>query len=147
VPVGFRSFERVIPPVVLNDVIVCFGMRPEESLSSLLDKYQEKGFSLRQITATSVHSRDRISERLNEAGVQLRPHNPARRRALNLAESMELMQNMRSKGKTYREIAEELINQKVRSKLGKTQWHPMMVKRLILKHKIDYCTNLCCSDT
>lgn len=104
-------------------------MRPEESLSSLLEKYQEKGLSLRQITATSVHSRERITERLKEAGVQLRPHNPHKRKALSQAEIMELMQNMRAKGQTYREIAEELTKLKAKSKLGKTQWHPMMVQR------------------
>lgn len=107
------------------------GMRPEESLSSLLEKYQEKGLSLRQITATSVHSRDRITERLKEAGVQLRPHNPARRKALCQAEIMELMQKMREKGKTYRDIAEELTKLKAKSKAGKTQWHPMMVQRVL----------------
>lgn len=106
-------------------------MRPEESLSSLLEKYQEKGLSLRQITATSIHSRDRITERLKEAGVQLRPHNPAKRKTLSQAEIIELMRNMRDKGKTYRDIAEELTKLKAKSKNGKMQWHPMMVKRLL----------------
>ncbi len=98
-------------------------------MSLLLEKYQEKGLSLRQITATSVHSRDRITECLKGAGVQLRAHNPARRKALGQAEIMELMRNMRGKGKTYRDIAKELTRMKAKSKLSKTQWHPMMVKR------------------
>ena len=34
---------------------------------------------MRQITALSVHSRDRITERLKEAGMKLRPHNPAQK--------------------------------------------------------------------
>ena len=88
-------------------------------MSSLLEKYQKKGLSLRQITATSVHSRERITERLKEAGVQLRPHNHAKRKTLGEAQIMELMQNMRSKGTTYREIAEELTKLKAKSKTGK----------------------------
>ena len=104
-------------------------------MSSLLEKYQENGLSLRQITALSVHSRDRITEHLKEAGVQLRPHNPARRRALIYAEVMELIQNMRGKNKTYRDISEVLTKLRVDTKAGKTQCHPMMVKRLILKRK------------
>ena len=44
---------------------------------------------------------------------------------------MELMQNMRNKGKTYRDIAEELTKLKAKSKTGKVQWHPMMVKRAL----------------
>lgn len=106
-------------------------MRPEESLSSLFEKYQEQSLSLRQITALSVHSRDRITERLKEAGVKLRPHNPARKQAFSEAHINELMRYMRKKGKTYREIAEQLTRIKAKSKTGKTQWHPMMVKRMI----------------
>jgi hypothetical protein len=44
---------------------------------------------------------------------------------------IELMQNMKCKGKTYRSIAEELTKFKAKSKTGKTQWHPMMVKRVV----------------
>jgi hypothetical protein len=115
----------------LTDFIDYSGMRPEESMSSLLEKYQEKGLSLRQITAISVHSRDHITDRLKKAGVRLRPHNPARRKALNEDQIIELMQNMRCKGKTYRGIAEELTKLMAKSKTGKTQWHPMMVKRVV----------------
>ncbi len=118
-------------------------MRPEESLSSLLEKYQEKGLSLRQITATSVHSRGRITERLKEAGVTLRPHNPARRKPLSQVDINDLMQNMRGKGKTYRDIAEELTKLKAKSKTGKMQWHPMMVKRqLAITQNEDAVTDL-----
>ncbi len=39
---------------------------------------------------------------------------------------------MRSKGKTYREIAEELTRLKVKSKTGKMQWHQMMVQRALM---------------
>ena len=44
---------------------------------------------------------------------------------------MEPMQSMRDKGKTYRDIAEELTRMRAKSKLGKMQWHPMMVKMAI----------------
>jgi hypothetical protein len=44
---------------------------------------------------------------------------------------MELIKNMRGKGKTYRDIAEELSKLKAKSKTGKMQWHPMMIKRAI----------------
>jgi hypothetical protein len=83
----------------------------------------------------SVHSRDRITERLKEAGLQLRPHNPAIRRALSHNEVVQLIQKMRGKGKPYRHIAKELMKLKIETKAGKTQWHPMMVKRLVLKRK------------
>jgi predicted HTH domain antitoxin len=129
--VGSRSSELFTPPVFLTDFIEFSGIRPEEDLSSLLEKYQEKGLSLRQITALSVHSRDRITERLKEAGVKLRPHNPARKRAFSEAQINELMHHMRKKGKTYREIAEELSRIKAKSKTGQTKWHPMMVKRML----------------
>ena len=79
----------------------------------------------------SVHSRDGITERLKEAGVQIRPHNPARKQAFNEAQVNELMHHMRKKGKTYREIAEELTRIKAKSKTGQTKWHPMMVKRML----------------
>jgi len=46
-------------------------------------------------------------------------------------EIMELMQNMRSKGKTYREIADELKRIKAKTKTGKASWHPMMVQRAV----------------
>jgi hypothetical protein len=115
----------------LTDFIDYSGMRPEESLSSLLEKYQEQGLSLRQIAALSVHSRDRITERLKEAGVKLRPHNPAQKQAFSEGQINELMHHMRKNGKTYREIAKELTGIKAKSKTGKTQWHPMMVKRML----------------
>lgn len=124
--VGSRSYELFIPPVLLNDFIGYSGMRPEESLSSLLEKYQEKGLCLRQITATSVHFCDRITERLKEAEVKLRPHNPA----FTKAQINELMSHMGKKRMTYREIAEELRRIKAKSRTAKTQWHPMMVKRV-----------------
>jgi hypothetical protein len=129
--VGSRSSELFTPPVFLIDFIEFSGIRPEEGLSSLLEKYQEKGLSLRQITALSVHSRDRITERFKEAGVKLRPHNPARKQAFSEAQINELMHHMRKKGKTYREIAKELTGIKAKSMTGKTQWHPMMVKRML----------------
>ena len=44
-------------------------MRPEESLSSFLEKDQVKGVSLRQFTATRVQSPERIKKRLKSAGV------------------------------------------------------------------------------
>lgn len=98
---------------------------------SLLEKYEEKGLSLRQITALSVHTCDLITECLKEAGVKLRPHNPERKQAFSEAQINELMHHMRRKGKTYREIAKELTRIKAKSITGKTQWHPMMVKRML----------------
>lgn len=115
----------------MTDFIDYSGRRPEESLSSLLEKYQEKGLSLRQITTLSVHSRDRIAKRLKEAGVKLRPHNPARKEAFSEAQINELMRYPKKKGKTYRKFAKELTRIKAKSKMGKTQWHPMMVKSML----------------
>jgi predicted HTH domain antitoxin len=115
----------------LTDLIDYSGRRPEESLSSLLEKYQEKGLSLRQITTLSVHSRDRIAKRLKEAGVKLRPHNPARKEAFSEAQINGLARCLKKKGKTYRKIAKELTRIKAKSKMGKTQWHPMMVKSML----------------
>lgn len=63
--------------------------------------------------------------------MKFRPHNPARKQTFNEAQINELMHHMRKKGKTYRELAEELTRIKAKSKTGKTQWHPMMVKRML----------------
>lgn len=87
---------------------------------------------MRQIAAASVHSRDQIAKRLKGAGVQLRSHNPAMRKSLNQVEILKLVKNMRNNGKTYRDIAIELEKINAKSKTGKKQWHPMMVKRILM---------------
>ena len=101
-------------------------------MSSLLEKYQEKGFSLRQITALSVHSRDHITERLKEAGVEIRSNQRSGSVKVKSYDEVyigQMVKSLRDKGQTYRQIAQQMTAIKVRSKNGKSKWHPMMVKR------------------
>jgi hypothetical protein len=109
-------------------------MRPEESLSSLLEKYQQNGLSLRQITATSVHSRDRITERLKGAGVEIRSNQRVgsiKVKPYDEAYVGQMVKSLRDQGQTYRQIAQKMTSIKVRSKNGKLKWHPMMVMRAV----------------
>ena len=132
--VGSRSSELFTPPAFLTDIIEFSGIRPEEDLSSLLEKYQENGLSLRQITALSVHSRDRITERLKEAGVEIRGNQRSgsvKVKPYDEADIGQMVKSLRNKGQTYRQIAQKMTSIKVRSKNGKLKWHPMMVKRSV----------------
>lgn len=101
-------------------------------MSSLLEKYEEKGLSLRQITALSVHSRDRITERLKGAGVEIRTNQRSGSVKVKSYDEVyigQMVKSLRDKGLTYRQIAQKMTSIKVRSKNGKLKWHPMMVKR------------------
>lgn len=137
--VGFRSSELFTPPAFLTDIIEFSGIRPEEDLSSLLEKYQDKGLSLRQITALSVHSRDRITERLKEAGVEIRSNQRSgsvKVKPYDEVDIGQMVKSLRNKGQTYRQIAQKMTSIKVRSKNGKLKWHPMMVKRVLEPDRI-----------
>ncbi len=103
-------------------------------MSSLLEKYQEKGLSLRQITALSVHSRDRITERLKEAGVEIRGNQRSgsiKIKPYDEVYIVQMVKTLRDQGQTYRQIAQKMTAIKVRSKSGKLKWHPMMVRRAV----------------
>jgi hypothetical protein len=110
--------------------------------------YEEKGLSLRQISAKKVHSRSTISKFLKGSGMTLRAPgqghgNPSQlkfgyrkvegrvvphRGELRI---IEAIRDFRSEGLTMRQIAERMTALRIPSKNGKLKWHPMMVKRVI----------------
>lgn len=103
----------------MTDFIEFSGIRPQEDLSSLLEKYEEKGLSLRQITATSVHSRDQITERLKEAGVEIRTNQRSgsiKVKPYDEVYIVRMTKTLRDQGQTYRKIAQAMTAIKVRSK-------------------------------
>jgi hypothetical protein len=146
--VGSRSSELFTPPAFLTDFIEFSGIRPEEDFSSLLEKYQEKGLSLRQIASKKVHSRSAISEQLKGAGVKIRAPGRAHGNPSQLKfgyrkeigkvvvhkgeqQIIGAIQDFRSEGLTFRQIAQRMTALRIPSKNGKVKWHPMMVKRII----------------
>jgi hypothetical protein len=64
--------ELFTPPVYLTDIIRIPAAKSSLDLISLRQKYQEKGLSLRQISAETFHSRQVISDALEAGGVILR---------------------------------------------------------------------------
>lgn len=103
---------------------------------------------MRQISAKKVHSRSQISKLLKEAGAKIRRPgqghgNPSQlsfgyRKGIGKVvthkgeqQIMGAIQDFRTEGLTYRQIAQRMTSLKIPSKNGKTKWHPMMVKRVI----------------
>lgn len=117
-------------------------------MSSLLQEYEEKGLSFRQIAAQKVHSRSTIQKNLKRADVRLRAPgqghgNPSQLRfgyrkaegkiVLHMGEQQVIaaIKDLRSEGMSFRKIAQRMTVLNIPSKNGKRKWHPMMVKRVL----------------
>lgn len=140
--------ELFTPPVYLIDIINISTSKPPLDLISLRQKYQEKGLSLRQISAETFHSRQVVSDALKADGVSLRAPgqgygNPSQLRfgyrkergrvVPHLGEQQVIgaIKDLREEGMTFRQIAQRMTALKIPSKNGKFKWHPMMVKRAL----------------
>lgn len=132
----------------LVDIITLPVKNPPIEISSLLQDYEEKGLSLRQIAAQKVHSRSTIQKNLKRADIKLRAPgqshgNPSqlrfgyRKHACKVVTHMGEQQviaaikDLRGEGMTLRQIAFRMRVLRIPSKNGKTKWHPMMVKRVL----------------
>jgi len=131
----------------LIDIITLPVIKPPIEISSLRQKYEEKGLSLRQIAAEKVHSRSTISKLLKGAVVRLRAAgqghgNPSQLRfgyqkykgevVYHMGEQQVIsaIKDLKSEGMTLRQIAQRMTALRIPSKNGKTKWHPMMIKRI-----------------
>jgi len=130
------------------DIITLTLIKHPIEISSLLLEYEKKGLSLRQIAAQKVHSRSTIQKNLKKTDIQLRAAghghgNPSQlrfgyRKELGRVvphkgeqQIVEAIKDFRSEGLTMRQIAQRMTALKIPSKNGKSQWHPMMVKRVL----------------
>jgi hypothetical protein len=66
------SIELLTPNQYLIDFIDLSGIRQEEAIDSLHDKYEKYGLTLRELAAGSIHSRDTIANRMRESGMVVR---------------------------------------------------------------------------
>jgi len=132
----------------LVDIITLPMQNAAIDISSLREKYEEKGLSLRQIAAEKVHSRTTIGKVLMESGLVLRASgqghgNPSQLKfgyrkvegnvVYHKGERLiiEAIRDFRAEGLTMRHIAEKMTALRIPSKNGKLKWHPMMVKRVL----------------
>lgn len=103
---------------------------------------------MRQIAAQKVHSRSTIQKNLKRADVSLRAPghnygNPAQLKFgykkgegkvishMGEQQVIAAIKDLRTEGRTLREIAHRMTILRIPSKNGKTKWHPMMVKRVL----------------
>lgn len=139
------SVEPFTPKHYLIDFIELSGIKQEEAIDSLHEKYEKYGLTLRELAAGSVHSRDTIAKRIKASGLSLkkpgRPKKVLKQGILYSPEDLyKLVKTKRDCGTTYRMIARDLSSQKVIRKDGSTDWHPMMIKRILDKTKEDHST-------
>jgi hypothetical protein len=139
--------ELFTPPVYLTDIISIPASKSPIDLISLRQKYQEKGLSLRQISAETFHSRQVISDALEASGVHLRAAcqghgNPSQLRFgyrkaagkviahMGEQQVISAIKDLKAEGMTFRQIAQRMTALRIPSKNGKLKWHPMMIKRI-----------------
>ena len=91
---------------------------------------------MRELAAGSIHSRDTIAKRMKESGMVIRkPGRPKQGFKKSVQYSQEdlytLIKTKREAGLTYRQITQKLSSQKILCKSVSTNWHPMMIKRIL----------------
>lgn len=131
--------ELTTPYNYLSDFIDISRSRQEEDISSLCEKYEKYGLTLRELAAGSIHSRDTISKLMKKVGGRLRKPGVRKKLAgiIYTAEDLHfLIKSKRDSGCTYREIANVLSAQQVLRNNKHVHWHPMMIKRILEQNEV-----------